>query len=108
MLVVVLLVDVSVGAVVYVGLGFVVVPAVEDGQVLPPAAYPKSARKRMKMMNPNAVSVESSAMLCLDQIPCKTLVNHCFSDQTSFKTIVVHALRRSKRRAKHFDHGSQA
>src|SRR4029453_9188955 len=70
-------VDVSVGAVVYVGLG-VVVRAVEDGQVLPPAAYPKSARKRMKMMNPKAVSVASSAMLCLDQFSAKHLLTIAF------------------------------
>jgi hypothetical protein len=70
-------VDVSVGVVVYVGFG-VVVLALEDGQVLPPAAYPKSARKRMKMMNPKAVSVASSAMLCLDQYCAKHLLTIAF------------------------------
>jgi hypothetical protein len=49
----------------------VVVPAVDDET--PPAAYPKRARKSMKMMNPNAVSVASSAMLCLDQYRAKHL-----------------------------------
>jgi hypothetical protein len=43
------------------------VPAVDGDELMPPAAYPKSARKRMKMMNPKAVSVESLAMLCPDQ-----------------------------------------
>jgi hypothetical protein len=47
--------------------GFAVVPAVDDGKLPPPAAYPKSARKSTKRMNPKAVSVASSAMLCLDQ-----------------------------------------
>jgi hypothetical protein len=56
------------GVVLYgaVGLVGVVVPADDDGKA-PLAAAPKSARNSMKTMNPNALSVESSAMLCLDQ-----------------------------------------
>ena len=48
-----------------------VVPAVDEDEPMPPAAYPRSARNRMNMMKPNAVSVESLAMLCLDQLLCK-------------------------------------
>jgi hypothetical protein len=55
-------------------------------------------------MNPKAVSVESLAMLCPDQYRAKHLLTIASPDQTSCKTIVVNALRRSKRRAKHFDH----
>jgi hypothetical protein len=50
----------------------VVVPAVDD-QVPPLAAYPSSARNSKNRTNPNAVSVASSAMLCLDHRRAKTL-----------------------------------
>jgi hypothetical protein len=68
-------VDVVFGVVVkvVVGCGVVVVPADEDGQA-PLAAAPSSARNSMKTMNPKAVSVESSAMLCLDQYRAKLLL----------------------------------
>jgi hypothetical protein len=45
-----------------------VVPAVDEDELMPPAAYPRSARNRMNRMKPNAESVESSAMLCLDRL----------------------------------------
>src|SRR4249919_1698101 len=51
--------------------GVVVVVPVEDGQLAPLAAYPRSARNSRKMMKPKRVSVESSAMLCLDQYRAK-------------------------------------
>jgi hypothetical protein len=54
------------------------------------------------------VSVELSAMPCLDQYRAKHLLTIASPDQTSCKTIVVNALRRSERRAKHFDHGSRS
>ena len=54
--------------------------AVDDGQLPPPAAYPKRARKSMKRMNPNAVSVASSAMLCLDQFGAKLLLTIALPD----------------------------
>lgn len=44
-----------------------VVPAVDEDELMPPAAYPKSARNRMNRMKPKRESVESSAMLCPDQ-----------------------------------------
>jgi hypothetical protein len=44
-----------------------VVPPVDEDELTPPAAYPRSARNRMNRMKPNAESVESSAILCLDQ-----------------------------------------
>jgi hypothetical protein len=69
------------GAVVYVvvGFGVVVVPAEDDGQV-PLAAAPSSARNSMKTMNPKAVSVASSAMLCLDQYRVKHLLTIAQAD----------------------------
>jgi hypothetical protein len=45
-----------------------VVPAVDGDELRPPAAYPRSARNKMNRMKPNAESVESSAMLCLDRL----------------------------------------
>ena len=70
------------------GVGYVaVVLAVDDGWLPPPAAYPKRARKSMKMMNPKAVFSASSAMLCLDQYGAK-LLTIALQDETSCKTIV--------------------
>jgi hypothetical protein len=40
---------------------------VDEDELTPPAAYPRSARNRMNRIKPNAESVESSAILRLDQ-----------------------------------------
>ena len=48
-----------------------VVPVVDEDGLMPPAAYPRSARNKMNRMKPNAESVESLAMLHLDQCSVK-------------------------------------
>lgn len=57
-----------------------VVPAVDEDELIPPAAYPRSARNRMNRMNPNTASVESSATLCLDHCCAKTSINDALPD----------------------------
>ena len=83
-----------------------VVLAVDEDELMPPAAYPKSARNSMKRMNPKSESVESSAMLCLDQYrrPEHLLAITIPIKRRAKQWLVMFAA--VERCAKHFDHGS--
>jgi hypothetical protein len=88
-------VGVAYGLVGYVVVGLDVgVPVVLDGQLPPPAAYPISARNSMKRMNPKSASVESSAMLCLDQYRPGHLLAIAFPIKRRAKQLLANALRR--------------